>query len=400
MPLPLIPIAIALGVSAIGGYAKKKIDEKNEFNKQFEIETIPFLISTSYAMANVDGHIDKQEEAFIDKLILDMIKSIDDKQTKNKTKRTIEIIKNKKKEIKLSDAIDYITVDNEAFIKKDLKEYRSLVEDVAKADTKMLPVEIELLNRLDLILEKGRDAKQEILEKEKKDLFNFLPNYYLEGSSVQKNTITTEFITKENNEFLNINDLLENRCYVKHPMDSRLLFDLQDIDKVPELKIIELKSIAFKLGAKTFKGSIHKKTTKKAQSEKSSNEKMEEYRGKAELNINGKTFEEEYNEILTNHYFEVDGNPPKESKEELINSLLWLKNDPNIKCLIENMKSEKKLKIFDYEMSLNHQKNYNRDFNFSLHLELLGHINADAKAVIENKIEERSDFTLKFNMTF
>lgn len=400
MALPLIPIAIALGSSAIAGCTKKIIDYRNKVNKQFEIENMPFLISASYAMANVDGHIDKQEEAFIDKLILDMIKSIDDKQTKNKTKRTIEIIKNKKKEIKLSDAIDYITVDNEAFIKKDLKEYRSLVENVAKADTKMLPVEIELLNRLDLILEKGRTAKEEILEKEKKDSFNFLPNYYLEGSSVQKNTMSTEFITKENNEFSNINELLENRCYVKHPMDSRLLFDLQDIDKVPELKIIELKSIAFKLGAKTFEGSIHKKTTKKTQSEKSSNEKMEEYRGKAELNINGKTFEEEYNEIITNHYFEAGGNLPEESKEELINSLLWLKSDQDIKYLIENMKSENKLTTYNYEMSLNQYKNYNRDFDFSLHLELLGHINADAKAAIKNKIEETSDFTLRFNMNF
>ncbi len=124
-----IPI---LAVGVVGVYLYKKyrdreydnlkherddLEEKNSFesenNKKFHIKSLPFIVASLYSIANIDGEIDDSEENFIQNEINKMLETIEDEKLKENIIKALKEIEQNKLSIKLSDAIDYITFENE-----------------------------------------------------------------------------------------------------------------------------------------------------------------------------------------------------------------------------------------------------------------------------------------------
>jgi tellurite resistance protein len=411
MALPLIAIGL------LGAYAIKKIiDSNNEKDRAesdlrqmkeqqrqkddnlFDVETIPFAVATLYAVANIDGIIDDDEEAFIRSEIANILNSIQDDKVQDRLKKSIKSIERKKLSIKLSDAIDYITVDNQDFIRKDLRKYKELANQVAKEDGRLDPAEEELLKRLDIIYNKGRDAREDIIKLENQDL---LPNYYLSSSSENKKiTPSTVVITSDNKDFTNIYELQFDKHYVQHPMDPNRLFDLQNLDKIDEFQFIELQSLVTKLGAKSFSSSVIQEATESRKNDHSTEFGVGTKYASFDAEISAASSKEEYEKKFTQYRWTAEGNKSSYTKEMLMNSLLWLKHDRKSHYLIDAMTEGNKLKDFSFEISFKEFKTNNSSFNLSTHLSLLEKINSELKTEIESNINKSLDYKLKIDIVF
>lgn len=408
MALPL------LAVGVVGIYVYKKFRDKEYYdlkNKKedlekeksnyettrFHIKSVPFIIASLYAIANIDGRIDEDEEAFIKYKINEKLEEIEDKQLKESILKSLQEIEQNKLSIKLSDAIDYITFENEDFVKRNLREYKKLASDLSIVDNKQDDREIELLERFDIICNKGREAKKEIIELENQDL---LPNFYYASSNrYKKITPSTQIITQDNTEFININELQLDKYYVKHPMNPQKLFDLQQLDKIDEIQIAELDDLANKLGAKKFLCSV-------ITEEKETNGRSQDFGSSFENNaasVGGKVQNtsslEEYQNRFKQHNWTAEGKHSGENKETILAELLWLKNNAQARGMIEAM-DRNKLKTYDIEVSLKKFKNENSSFNLSAHLSLLEKIDTELKRKIENNIQKSLNHTLKISIEF
>jgi len=360
---------------------------------EIDILAMPFMVSVMYVMASVDEEIDTDEEHFISTYI----KAAGENVNKEIWKILIKIQKNPPK--KLSDTFGYIDDNNEKKIQNYLNNDKKKIQDLAKVgDMKIDEQEQAILNRLQLIIDKGRKAKEEIIALENQDL---LPNYYFSSTNqFNKLNISTVVITNDDKNFLNIGELQYDKYYVKHPMNPNYLFDLQELDKIEEFQIIELQSLASKLGATKFSCSVVQEETESQSNGRTfSAEGGNEYY-RAGGNIKNNSSKEEYEKKFTQYKWEAEGKQEFYTKDDLINSLLWLKHDRKAKHLIDTRTSENKIKSYQFEISFKQFRTSASSFNLDAHLSLLNKIDAKLKAEIESNIKKSLDYKLNIDITF
>ena len=411
MALPFIAVGLA-GMYLYKRYKDSEYDdlqkEKDDLEEKYnnyeskenyklDIESIPFIVASLYAIANIDGIIDEDEEAFIQYEIQKTLNDIEDEKFKNTIIKSLQKIKDEKLSIKLSDAIDYITHRNEDFIRRNFRDYNSIVGKLSLVDNKLDERERDLLKRFEIICDKGYKAKQEIIELENQDL---LPNYYLSTSSDCKMPIpSTKIITQNNTEFINICDLKHDEYYVKHPMNPQILFDLQQLDKIDELQIAELNNLAIKLGAKKFLCSVELEQKETNDANKDFNSSFANNYTSFEAKFENSSNLEEYESKFKQFNWEAEGKYSGESSDKMISELLWLKNDIHARGMIESM-TKNKLKSYDIEVSFQKFKEQNSNFNLSAHLSLLEKIKPALKTNIEKNIQKSLNHTLKISIEF
>jgi hypothetical protein len=275
----------------------KKYESKE--NYKLDIESIPFIVASLYAIANIDGIIDEDEEAFIQNEIQKTLNGVEDEKSKNNTIKSLQKIEDEKLSIKLSDAIDYITHQNEDFIRRNLKDYNSVVSELSLVDNKLDERERDLLKRFEIICDKGREAKKEIIELENQDL---LPNFYYASTCNYKPTISsTQIITQDNTEFENIGELQFDKYYVKHPMNPLILFDLKQLHKIDEFQIAELDRLANRLGAKRFSCSVKSEENETINKNKNLDGSVDSKPASAGANVHNISSLEEYQSRFKHH---------------------------------------------------------------------------------------------------
>jgi len=372
---------------------KREQSEKDE-NRKNQIETLPFFIATSYSMANIDGDISQEEQKIITTFQKETLKLMPTDK-KLKITRILEKIEEVKKNIKLSEAISYINDDYETYAKSKIKES---INSVVWADGREDQREKELLKRINIFIEKGRDSIKEIKTLENNDL---LPNYYLTSNKDFKTEISsTKLITVDDNRFKNIKELQSNNYYVIHPMSNIILFDIKSIDKIETLIIEEWHSLANKLGAKSFSCTVEIEESLNANSETKVKGEASTFQGSASYRQKSSSVNQDYESKFTQFNYESKGAKCTQSKEELINNLLWLKNNTLALNIIDAMTSINPHTKFEIESSLKKFNDSNKQFNLQAHLSLLGKIDSELKINIENNISKKSHYKQKIIITF
>lgn len=403
----MLPVAWIIGVAVVSAgttyYNNKKNKEEDDFktqkanrNKEIKssIETLPFFIATSYSMANIDGNISKEEQEIITKYKNDIIELMpkDDEKKQIKILKEIENLKNK---IKLSEAILYINEKYEKFAQNKIKES---MEKIVWADKKKDDREEELLKRINIFIKKGRSSIQEIKELENNDL---LPNYYLTNNQNFKAEISsTQLITTENTKFANIAELQNNNYYVMHPMNDKILFDIKNIDKIETLIIAEWHSLANKLGAKSFSCIVEIEEMSNENYKSEANANINSMYGNTNYEQNSSASKDNYESKFTQFNYESKGAKCMQSREELVNNMLWLKNDILAINIIDAMTSHNPHTKFEIESSLKKFNDSNKQFNLIAHLSLLEKIDSKLKIDIENNITKKSHYKQKIIITF
>lgn len=399
--------AAAAGAGAVGAAAGAALssNEDEEYNfepEETNPESIPFLVATLYTLANIDGIVDENEEAFIDVQINKLINDINDTSVREDIKSIIDKIKDQRHTIKLSDAIYYIPRDNPYSVRKDLQKYIELADKIVTiADGKCDRAEEELIRRLKLVLDKGRSAKEELEKLEEEDL---LPNYFFSSTGENKKlSPSTVVITKKNSEFKNIAHLQYDSYYVTHPMNPNYLFDLQELDKIDELQMAELQNLARKLGATRFSCKVTNKNSITSNNNSKGNlEANIPNAGKftASTQISTSSSKEDYEQKYTQYKWKANGHKSNDTIDTLIDSLLWLKNDPQAKDLIEGRVPNDNIQTYKYTILSNKFKKSTSNFNLSAHLSLLGKINSDLKVEAESNLQKFSQYDIEVDITF
>ena len=396
----MLPIAWIIGATIVSvgtTYYKNKEEDENKQNKQnkanndkqirSKIETLPFFIATSYAMANIDGDISEDEENLI-QIYREEIYDLIPKDELPKFKNVLTKIKNEKKEIKLSDAISYLKSDDERYAKDEIK--KSL-EKIMWADLKDDPREVELLDRIKIFIEKGKYAQEEIKRLENNDL---LPNYYLTTDT------KTKPLTKDDKKFKNIEQLPLDTYYVKHPMNDKILFDVTSIDNIETLIIDEWYSLAHQLGAKSFNCTVELEEITESSSEHDINIGVDSQYYNGNVNQKNQSVSKDYQENFNQFCFTWAGEKCTHTEQYLLDNLLWLKKESKALTLIKSRTSSNPQKSFEATSSLKKFSSKNKSFNLTAHLSLLGKINPSIKKGMEENIKKHFHYKQKIEIIF
>lgn len=403
----MVPVLWIIGAAAIGAgttyYNNKKNKEEDEYkrgqtekNKEIKnsIETLPFFIATSYSMANIDGEISNEEQQIITKYKNNIIKLMP-KDEEEKQRKILSEIENNKCYIKLSEAILYINEDYEKFAQKQIEES---IKKIIWADGKKDDREEELLKRINIFIRNGRESIKEIKELENNDL---LPNYYLTNNENFKTKISsTQLITPDSQKFNNIKELQNNNYYVVHPMNDNTLFDIKDIDNIETLIISEWHSLANKLGAKSFSCTVEIEESSTENNDQEINTNINSIYGSSGVEQNSSSLKNDYESKFTQFNYESKGAKCTQSKEELLNNMLWLKNNTLAVNLVDAMTSTNSHTKFEIESSLKKFNDSNKQFNLTAHLSLLEKIDSKLKVDIEKNITTKSHYKQKIIITF
>lgn len=347
-------------------YKNYKLSQDKETAEE-EVKNLAGMVAMLYATAGIDS-ITEIEEGIIKKIYTEIITKAQqleiDINIINIAEQNVSAIVDKKN-LSLSEALRYILAYKDYKKSDFLSKLEMSIEAIIKADGVLTKEEELFQERFTLFIKKGKSSLSEIEQAEENDV---IPNnYYIQGVTSKLNFAqhpSTQIISPNDNNFKNINSLAPNKFYIIHPIDSNMLFSISDIAKINDFIIDEFRSLACALGAKKF-------TFEQSIISEESEDKSVFFSGKfssttgqnGEVNSNYKSETNNNSKNIIKKTAEFIGGE-KESKDKVLNSLLWLKHSYSSKKLIEQVYSSNCPKLFEDYIDLESYLEENTNFDF------------------------------------
>ncbi len=369
-------------------YNNYKLTQDKEAT-ELEIKNLSGMVAVLYAVSSIDS-IDETEEGIIKHIyteILQKAKNLNiDSDLIDRTEKNITSLVSKR-DISLSEALRYVIAYKHYKKGNFLSTLEMSIEAIVEADGELSKSEELFLKRFDLFIKKGKDAIADIEQAENADIIP--ENYYLQGSTTTSNFIqhpSTQLLKQSDNKFKNISSLTPNKFYIIHPMDSNMLLPVDDVTKINDFIIDELRSLACSLGAKKF--SYEQSIVSEETEDKSLffSGKFSSSTGQSgDIESDYKSDTKANNKNLIKKTAEFSGGQ-KEDKEKVLSSLLWLRNNHSTEKLIEQVYSPNSPILLEDDIYLESYLEENTNLDFKGSMKVAGLNNAETKNKLEIKM--------------